>query len=312
MDEPILWCPEPPPPRSFPWLPIILSVGLHAGFMTILLCWPGRGQGEQVSDSTAGGSPHGRMEIRIAEMDDEHVAIQTQPAEVHIEPDTTVHTHPIAIGPEPDKSNLPIIAGNVTGSSAGEPTAGHAGVLTGVNSRPRVTGILTAPERARSIVYVIDRSLSMGLSGALEVAKRELLASLEQLPESARFQIVLYSTFAEVLSFQGRRDLAMATVGNLRDAALSLDRVDAGGGTNHLQALQCALALRPDAIILVTDADDLTPDQVGRVTLMNNGRSSIHTIELTTTQQRRHDGALQKLADANRGQHRVGIINTAQ
>src|SRR5581483_6193909 len=38
---------------------------------------------------------------------------------------------------------------------------------------------------ARSIVYVIDRSASMGLDGSYDAAKHELLASLEQLPDTA-------------------------------------------------------------------------------------------------------------------------------
>jgi len=46
---------------------------------------------------------------------------------------------------------------------------------------------------------VIDRSISMATSGALSRAKRELVASLRALPADARFQVIVYSHFAQPL-----------------------------------------------------------------------------------------------------------------
>lgn len=169
---------------------------------------------------------------------------------------------------------------------------------------PTVT-FFQIPARCRSVVYVIDRSASMGLNGSLGVARRELLASLEQLSEETRFQVIAYNRVAEPLSLSGRTDLVPATSENKRQAAQILEALWAEGSTDHLPALKRALALQPDVIYFLTDADDLKDQQVRALTLLNRGRTAIHTIELNMANRHREDLPLHVLARDNGGTYQA-------
>jgi hypothetical protein len=144
----------------------------------------------------------------------------------------------------------------------------------------------------------------MGLNGGLSAARREVLACLERLPESTRFQVILYNREAMPLRLGGRTEMVPATEEARREAHLLLVGVRAEGSTNHLEAFHRALAFSPDLILFVTDADDLTPDQVRAVTQMNAGRSVIHTIEVNRQRTERGDGPLSLLAHCNGGTFR--------
>jgi hypothetical protein len=146
----------------------------------------------------------------------------------------------------------------------------------------------------------MDRSLSMGLNGALHRARREVLASLRLLPPTARFQVIAYNRQAEPLLIGGHADLLAADAATIQEAVRRLDELHATGGTNHFQALWRALNLRPDAIVLITDADDLTPEEVANVTRMNQGRTVIHVVELNG-RRGEAETALRRLALTNRG-----------
>jgi hypothetical protein len=161
--------------------------------------------------------------------------------------------------------------------------------------------------QAQTIVYVIDRSASMGLNGLLATAKRELLASLDRLPPTARFQVIVYNRIAEPLRIDGRTDLVFATAVNKQHVARLLEGIHAEGGTEHWPALKRALLLRPDAIFFLTDAADLKAEQVRTATVLNHGRSVIHAIELRSAEQRREDSSLRVLARENRGEYRSVI-----
>jgi hypothetical protein len=158
--------------------------------------------------------------------------------------------------------------------------------------------------QGQRIVYVIDRSSSMGEHGALDAACRELLASLAHLPATARFQVVLYNRGASPLLLDGRTDLAAPGADSLRQVEAALAALRPAGSTNHLEALKTALTLLPDVLFLVTDADDLTQKEVREVTAMNQGRAVIHAVELTTRPEQ-GDGPLALLARGNGGTYRA-------
>src|SRR5262249_19167191 len=130
------------------------------------------------------------------------------------------------------------------------------------------------------VVFVIDRSLSMGLSGALMKARDELLACLNALPPAARFQVVWYSGGAEPLPRGGADGLLPADPATLRRVAALVGAVRAESDTDHLKALRCGLAFRPGVLFLVTDGDELTDRQVREVTRFNAGRTAIHVIDV--------------------------------
>lgn len=160
---------------------------------------------------------------------------------------------------------------------------------------------LSAP-RAQRIVYVIDCSASMGQHGHLDRARQELLASLEGLPASTRFQIVTYNGYAEPLRLGGQTELVPATPAIKLQVAQQLAGLRAAGRTDHVQALRRALELDPEVIFFLTDAGDMKPDEIRKVGQMNQGRAVIHCVELRRGRSGSESPLLQ-LARGNRGSY---------
>jgi hypothetical protein len=160
---------------------------------------------------------------------------------------------------------------------------------------------------AHSVVYVIDRSASMGPNGGLRRAKLELLASLEQLPPATRFQIIPYNRRAETLCINGTGELVPASQENRQAARLLVEKIQPEGGTEHAPALRRALALRPEVIFFLTDADDLQASDIADLTRFNQGRTQVHAIGLRSDAGR---NPLQVLAQQNGGTFR--LIDPAQ
>jgi hypothetical protein len=163
------------------------------------------------------------------------------------------------------------------------------------------TAFFQIATQANAIVYVIDRSASTGLNGCLASAKRELLTSLERLPCTSRFQIVVYNRTAQVLRINGCSGLVYATSENKRFVALLLEEIPAEGGTEHVRALRQALALGPEVIFFLTDAADLRAEQIQAVTSLNRGRCVIHAIELGRGSASSGELPLYALARLNQG-----------
>ena len=83
---------------------------------------------------------------------------------------------PVAVGTQPP-------GGNSLGASSGKRETGGQG---GAN-------FFQVGATAKRVVYVIDSSMSMGLNGAFNRARTELLASLQQLPIDVQFQVLAYN-----------------------------------------------------------------------------------------------------------------------
>jgi hypothetical protein len=189
-------------------------------------------------------------------------------------------------GPAPAVS-LPGRPGSVSGEG-NHPGEGGKGGGTGAR-------FYSVPIKDQAVVFVIDRSISMGLSGALRAARAELKACLRALPPTARFQVVFYSQRAELLS--GRPgDLLPADVATVARMVALVERIPAEDGTDHLRALLCGLELSPAVLFLVTDGDGLEPAQVQKLTRINRGRAAINVIDVG-----RGSPLLKELALANRG-----------
>lgn len=104
----------------------------------------------------------------------------------------------------------------------------------------------------KTIVYAIDRSSSMGIDGLLASAAQAIKDSLEQLDPDARFQIVAYNGGAISVSATP----LLANDANIKRANRWLDELIAEGSSNHVSGLRESLAHHPDALFLLTDADD--------------------------------------------------------
>jgi hypothetical protein len=212
------------------------------------------------------------------------LSIQVSDPPILADPPSAAGEHPSAAAERPNPRGS--AAGTADGPEGG---AGHGPSIFQVNGS------------GRSVVYVIDRSSSMGMSRALPAAKRELEASLGRLAEQVRFQVILYNRHAEPLRLQGRYELVPATAENKRAVAELLATLQAVGSTDHLEALRRALELQPEVIFWITDAAELTAAQIQAITRQNQGRTAIHAIELSRLPGGGAAGPLGQLARCNRG-----------
>ncbi len=121
-------------------------------------------------------------------------------------------------------------------------------------------------DRAQSVVYAIDCSGSMATRNSLDVAKRELMASLNQLPPDVQFAVIFYNLNARILTEdQGHEGLIAATAANRKQVQSQIAKVTPDGGTNLMSALRTALALKPEVIFFLTDADLMTNGDVDEI-----------------------------------------------
>lgn len=170
--------------------------------------------------------------------------------------------------------------------------------------RGAAASALALPQTPRSIVFLLDRSASMGLHGAWSVARRETLVLLNSLPATTRFQVIAYNRQAEPLPLAGKLDLVAAGPQTVQDAAEVLGSLSPSGSTDHVRALHRGLLLRPDALLLLTDAGDLSAADVDAMTTFNHGRTGIHTVEITIRSRSGPDNPLVRLALHNQGTYR--------
>jgi hypothetical protein len=189
------------------------------------------------------------------------------------------------------------------------PLAGASSAQTAppaAEDREPATQLFGIGAKGRRIVYVFDRSASME-GYPLQAAKRELLASVQQLGGTHQFQVIFYNhqPLCLPLSRAPAGKLALADEQGRRLAEAFIGGIYADGPTDHLPALQAALSLRPDVIFLLTDADEpqLAADELRLIRKVNAG-AAIHTIEFGSGPPPLNENFLRQLARENRGQHR--------
>jgi len=179
------------------------------------------------------------------------------------------------------------------------------GLTQGRGKGNRAANIFQIRARAKSVVYVIDRSVSMGPNGKLAWAKEEFLSSLKQLPPETEFQIILFNRSVDVLTTARARGLLPATLENKFRIAKFLKSVLPEGGTQPVPALKRALALKPDVIFFLTDAEDMSQREVREVTLLNRGHTAIHVVTFGDGDYGNLTSPLYLLAQNNRGGFRM-------
>ena len=195
--------------------------------------------------------------------------------------------------------------------SAGTGLAGGGGSSTSGTGRGPGTGKKTKTNffgvegSGSSFVYVVDRSDSMNAyeSAPLRNAKRELLKSLESLNEYNQFQIVFYNDSLSPLSGK----MIFATDTNKRRAAGFVRGMPGDGGTAHLPALKQALAMAPEVLFFLTDADDprLTLPQLDDIQRRAElTRTTIHAVQFNVGPATNDGGWIRDLAVMNRGTYK--------
>ncbi len=177
-------------------------------------------------------------------------------------------------------------------------------------ARTKVFGI---EAEGYKFVYVLDRSGSMGESGALNAAKAELLASLKDLGQVHQFQMVFYNQTPRIASLAGAPGRLVFGNDRGKEAARRvLDVLTGEGGTDHEKALVAALQLNPDVVFLLTDFEDpkLTPAQLDRIERLNRGGAVINAIEFGDGPEQPGKAALAELVRRSGG--RRAYIDTSK
>jgi hypothetical protein len=304
------------PSTQSPWLPLACSLALHSLVMLggwLLLghddrfptrCWNCIDPDRRLTltaifdggGGKGGGAPRPKgVSTKVDEPPPIDPAVQLiQPTEFN-----PVSFTPVEVAPP---VHPPVHVG--VSPRIGTSTPGEGGSPSGQSSgAPPGPSFFQVATPARSVVYVIDRSGSMGPSGALRRAREELVMSLRRLPPKVLFQVLVYNNQEPQFLVYPER-LLPAQPDAVERAVQALDELRARGETNHFTALSRALFLSPEVIYFVTDGQDLSPKDVTVLTSQNGGRTTIHVIELVRRREPLLDGPLVQLAHNNRGIYR--------
>jgi hypothetical protein len=192
-----------------------------------------------------------------------------------------------------------------------------ADVVTGIDGSPAASSLRTAAQGETSFfdiratgsrfVYVVDHSGSMGFYQQLQVAKRELRASLEALDATQQFQILFYNGRYTEMTLRDRPpSLQWATDINKTLGVQFIGSITPDGGTDHMPALRQALSYQPDHLYFLTDADQpqLSARDLAEVRRINRNRTQIHCVEFGTQGDLGVDNFLKRLARENGGTYR--------
>ncbi|MCE9564780.1 MAG: VWA domain-containing protein [Planctomycetes bacterium] len=133
-----------------------------------------------------------------------------------------------------------------------QPVKPASAVKSAAPQTPAMHGALKA---GQTIVYVLDCSGSMGEFGKLTLARAALVSTLRRQSAEVRFQVLAYNGAAHAV-LPGICVVANAV--NIAAAETGLTKLKATGRSNHVEAVRAAVALRPDVIVLLTDAEDLS------------------------------------------------------
>jgi hypothetical protein len=218
-------------------------------------------------------------------------------------PEPTAAEAPVgeALSGPPLSSGVGVLPGPGLGGGGGSGGGSGGGIGRGVGPGTEFFG---ARVQARSFAYVIDRSGSMSGYGALEIAKRELMASLELLPPDARFAVFFYNIQTRPISGpDGRPGLRPATAAAKEAVRAALGEFRATGGTEHAAAIRAALAVQPEVIFFLTDGLLMTPDLAAELERAA-GRTRIEAISFGTGPAPTTADPVRELATATGGSYR--------
>ncbi len=149
-----------------------------------------------------------------------------------------------------------------------------SGLDSGTGSGAQFFGIRG---RGRRFAYVVDVSGSMR-GGRWNTARAELVRSLQQLPDYAEFQVLLYSDGVEAPPFQ--KDWLRATPGQVSRMLGWLENLGANGSTNPMPAFELLFVESrrlPDTIFFLSDGviEDRIEEQVVLLNSSSRGRPAV-------------------------------------
>ncbi len=160
-------------------------------------------------------------------------------------------------------------------------------------------------------VYVFDKSDSMNGYGGrpLAMAKSELLQSLDSLGPVHEFQIIFYNDSPFPLGGVSGKALRLYRGDSQSKSAAQsfVSGVTAVGGTQHLDALRTGLALQPDVIFFLTDADFPAPSAREIEDLHDRAAragTTIHSVQFGEGPNQGTGGWIEHLAEGTLGKFR--------
>lgn len=218
---------------------------------------------------------------------------------------------PIDLPKLPELNNLGVGA-PPSSAPAGDPremikSSGPGGPGSGLSGMIGSVKFHGASDQGTRIVYVLDRSGSMGDYGAMRASKAELMASLQSLSSEQQFQIIFYNDSPHLLKLRNepKPQLHFATEINRTLAHQFIAGIQPTGGTNHMPALKQGLALNPEVLFFLTDAKEpiLTAGDLHEIDRLNQGRAHLHCIEFGKGPELKTDNFLQRLARQNGGSY---------
>jgi hypothetical protein len=293
--------------HSYAW-PLALSALAHAALVACLAAFssqPPAPPGHELDTRTTAGPSGWIYQLLPDESEEKSSASQSastltpdsEPAEFVAK----IIDPPIHPGTATSPVSTPVVAAP-PGATPGGPANSAPGAANG-------NPLFTATPQAKSVVYVLDRSGSMGQQSRYCIACAEVIADLSRRPPGTRFQVVPYNSSAEPLCIDNSLGLSQVNVFTIEKAKSLLTALPPTGWTDHLCGLRRGLLLAPDVLYLVTDADDLKPEDVRTITGLNRGRTVIHTIEMHSRYVAKPTGALAELAACNHGTHRRVLLD---
>lgn len=258
---------------------VVISIVLHASLGMAWLSLRPAKSAFQDAATAVDGPDDGEMVITVREPP----------------PDIITRLGPIEPPRLPHMVEIPIVG--VPEGPGGIVQAGNPPVAAPSPPQPALGNSLHGKLKAgKSIAYVLDRSSSMGSDGQLRSACEVVKASLQHLSPEARFQIVAYNAAPTMLANQP----LPATEENKSRAARWLDTLLAEGSSNHIVGLREALWQQPNAVFLLTDADDLEAKEVKTIRGLVRDRVLLNVV-LFGSGSKTNETPLRKLCESTGG-----------
>lgn len=300
-----------------------VSICLHALVLVMMLLVvdrtptgaadePGRAVGIVLRRADAQGDPYQGEEESIETIQSAQDAAQANAAALATLPEESAESQLADRLPKPLGLGPASLTGTGNASSMTE-GGGTPRRTAGGDAGDAVVQVFGVKGTGSKFVYAFDRSVSMNMEGRLSAAKRQLLQSLESLDTVHQFQIVFFNHNPTAPDLSGGQNrIAFATEQNKRLAERFVSGVIADGGTDRYGALVKALALAPDVIFFLTDADDaMTPAEMQRISDRNRRvGATICTIEFGSGPASGRRNFLNVLAEMTGGQY--GYIDTTR
>lgn len=177
-------------------------------------------------------------------------------------------------------------AAELSASALTMPTLGGAGAGAGGDigldggGGGGTTSFFGIGSKGNRFAYIIDISGSMGDARKLDIARGELIRSIEALPDYAYFYVLLFNTDFQQPPMQ--KNWMRARKPLIRQFVEWIKSIDPGGGTAPRSSFMqiYALDVRPDVIYFLTDGifQDITAEEINSMN-RSGKRAVINTIQ---------------------------------